>query len=43
MRRVVITGAGTVNALAQDVAGTYAAFAEGRCGIGRWTSVTRTA
>lgn len=33
MRRVVITGAGTVNALAQDVAGTYAAFAEGRCGI----------
>lgn len=34
MRRVVITGAGTVNALAQDVAGTYAAFAEGRCGIG---------
>ena len=34
MRRVVITGAGTVNALARDVAGTYAAFAEGRCGIG---------
>lgn len=34
MRRVVITGAGTVNALAQDVAGTYAAMAEGRCGIG---------
>lgn len=34
MRRVVITGAGTVNALAQDVAGTYAAFREGRCGIG---------
>ena len=33
MRRVVITGAGTVNALARDVAGTYAAFAEGRCGI----------
>ena len=33
MRRVVITGAGTVNALASDVAGTYAAFAEGRCGI----------
>ncbi|MEY4873130.1 MAG: hypothetical protein RLZZ563_2460, partial [Pseudomonadota bacterium] len=34
MRRVVITGAGTVNALALDVAGTYAAMAEGRCGIG---------
>ena len=34
MKRVVITGAGTVNALAQDVAGTYAAMAEGRCGIG---------
>ena len=34
MRRVVITGAGTINALAQDVAGTYAAMAEGRCGIG---------
>ena len=34
MRRVVITGAGTVNALAQDVPGTYVAMAEGRCGIG---------
>lgn len=34
MRRVVITGAGTVNALAHDVAGTMAAMAEGRCGIG---------
>jgi nodulation protein E len=34
MRRVVITGAGTVNALAQDVAGTLAAFADGRCAIG---------
>ncbi|WP_127900844.1 beta-ketoacyl-[acyl-carrier-protein] synthase family protein [Solirhodobacter olei] len=34
MRRVVITGAGTVNALAQDVAGTFEAFREGRCGIG---------
>ena len=33
MRRVVITGAGTVNALARDVAGTYGAFADGRCGI----------
>jgi nodulation protein E len=33
MRRVAITGAGTVNALARDVPGTYAAFREGRCGI----------
>ena len=34
MRRVVITGAGTVNALAMDVAGTIAAMKEGRSGIG---------
>jgi nodulation protein E len=34
MRRVAITGAGTINALGQDVAATYAAFAQGRCGIG---------
>ncbi|WP_431299717.1 beta-ketoacyl-[acyl-carrier-protein] synthase family protein [Tabrizicola sp. BL-A-41-H6] len=34
MRRVVITGAGTVNALARDVAGTIAAFRAGVCGIG---------
>ena len=34
MRRVVITGAGTVNALARDVAGTLQAFRDGRCGIG---------
>ncbi len=34
MRRVAITGAGTVNALAHDVAGTFAALSEGRCGIG---------
>lgn len=34
MRRVVITGAGTVNALAQDVPGTFAALAAGRSGIG---------
>ncbi|HSF63220.1 MAG TPA: beta-ketoacyl-[acyl-carrier-protein] synthase family protein [Paracoccaceae bacterium] len=33
MRRVAITGAGTVNALAHDVPGTLAAFREGRCGI----------
>lgn len=34
MRRVVITGAGTVNALAHDVAGTQAAMAAGRGAIG---------
>ena len=34
MRRVVVTGIGTVNALAQDVPGTFAAFRAGRCGIG---------
>ena len=34
MRRVVLTGAGTVNALAHDVPGTLAALAEGRSGIG---------
>lgn len=34
MRRVVVTGIGTVNALAGDVPGTFAAFREGRCGIG---------
>jgi len=34
MKRVVITGAGTVNALGEDVAQTLAAFREGRCGIG---------
>ncbi|MBN8294454.1 beta-ketoacyl-[acyl-carrier-protein] synthase family protein [Rhodobacter sp. NTK016B] len=33
-RRVAITGAGTVNALALDVAGTMAALAEGRVAIG---------
>ena len=34
MKRVVITGAGTVNALAPDVAGTQEAFREGRVAIG---------
>jgi nodulation protein E len=34
VKRVVITGAGTVNALGQDVAATYEAMREGRCGIG---------
>lgn len=34
MRRVVITGAGTVNALARDLPGTLAAMAEGKTGIG---------
>lgn len=33
MKRVVITGAGTVNALGQTVAETCEAFREGRCGI----------
>ncbi len=37
MRRVVVTGLGTVNALAQDVPGTFAALAEGRLGIGPTT------
>ncbi len=34
MKRVVISGAGTINALAHDVAGTYQALAAGTCGIG---------
>ena len=34
MRRVVITGAGTINALGHDVPQTLAAMREGRCGIG---------
>ncbi|WP_415183970.1 beta-ketoacyl-[acyl-carrier-protein] synthase family protein [Phaeovulum sp.] len=34
MKRVVITGAGTVNALAQDVPQTLVALREGRSGIG---------
>ncbi|WP_417248864.1 beta-ketoacyl-[acyl-carrier-protein] synthase family protein [Celeribacter sp.] len=33
MKRVVITGAGTVNALGLDVASTLEGFREGRCGI----------
>jgi len=33
MKRVVITGAGTVNALGHDVPSTCEAFREGRCGI----------
>ncbi len=33
LRRVVITGAGTINALGHDVPTTLAAFREGRCGI----------
>lgn len=35
MKRVVITGAGTVNPLGRDVAATYTAMAQGHCGIGR--------
>lgn len=34
MKRVVITGAGTINALGGDVASTLEAMREGRCGIG---------
>ncbi|SEW07479.1 nodulation protein E [Cognatiyoonia koreensis] len=34
MRRVVITGAGTINPLGSDVPATLAAMREGRCGIG---------
>jgi nodulation protein E len=34
MRRVVITGSGTVNPLALDVPGTYAALRDGCCAIG---------
>ncbi|MDU9003284.1 beta-ketoacyl-[acyl-carrier-protein] synthase family protein [Sedimentitalea todarodis] len=34
MNRVVITGAGTINALGHSVADTMAAMREGRCGIG---------
>ncbi len=34
MRRVVITGAGTINALGHDVPTTLEAMREGRCGIG---------
>lgn len=34
MRRVAITGAGTVNPLAEGVAGTYAAMTAGTCAIG---------
>lgn len=33
LRRVVITGMGTINALGHDVASTLEAFREGRCGI----------
>ena len=34
MKRVVITGAGTINALGHNVADTLDAMKEGRCGIG---------
>ena len=34
MKRVVITGQGTINALGPDVAATKEAMREGRCGIG---------
>ncbi|QYX55317.1 beta-ketoacyl-[acyl-carrier-protein] synthase family protein [Roseovarius sp. SCSIO 43702] len=35
MKRVVITGAGTINALGHDVPSTLEAMREGRCGIGQ--------
>lgn len=35
MKRVVITGAGTINALGRTVPETMKAMAEGRCGIGK--------
>jgi len=35
VKRVVITGAGTINALGHDVPETLAAMREGRCGIGQ--------
>ncbi|WP_322865854.1 beta-ketoacyl-[acyl-carrier-protein] synthase family protein [Aquicoccus sp. G2-2] len=35
MRRVVITGAGTINALGHNVPATLEAMREGRCGIGQ--------
>ncbi|NBT33623.1 MAG: beta-ACP synthase, partial [Rhodobacteraceae bacterium] len=34
MKRVVITGAGTINALGHDVPTTMAAMRDGVCGIG---------
>ncbi len=34
MRRVVITGAGTINPLGENVPATFQAMREGRCGIG---------
>lgn len=34
MKRVVITGAGTINALGHSAPATYEAMREGRCGIG---------
>jgi nodulation protein E len=35
VKRVVITGAGTINALGHDVSTTLAAMRDGRCGIGQ--------
>ena len=35
MKRVVITGAGTINALGHSVPATLEAMREGRCGIGQ--------
>ena len=33
MKRVVITGAGTINSIGQNVSQTINSFKEGRCGI----------
>lgn len=41
MVRVVLTGAGTINALAEGVSATQAAMAEGRCAIGPLQCVDR--
>ncbi|MHC9237791.1 beta-ketoacyl-[acyl-carrier-protein] synthase family protein [Pseudooceanicola sp. 502str34] len=35
MKRVVITGAGTINAIGHSVSETFASMREGRCGIGQ--------
>jgi len=42
MNRVVITGAGTINALGASVPATLEAMREGRCGIGRKQIICRS-
>ena len=43
MKRVVVTGQGTINALGIDVASTIQAMSESRCAIGRmeFTDINR--